>query len=82
MLICNLLILHWEVSTDKESMQIKKLIIDKFINRKDIQLLTLTLLILINDNWGFQMGYRPCGVYHQLYRQDHAWWQTKFVWGK
>ncbi len=28
------------------------------------------------------MGYRPCGVYHQSYRQDHAWWQTKFVWGK
>jgi branched-chain amino acid transport system permease protein len=28
------------------------------------------------------MGYRPCGVYHQQYRQDHAWWQTKFVWGK
>src|SRR4030067_3878607 len=28
------------------------------------------------------MGYRPCGVYHQYYRQDHAWWQTKFVWGK
>ena len=28
------------------------------------------------------MGYRPCGVYHQYYRQDHAWWQTRFVWGK
>lgn len=28
------------------------------------------------------MGYRPCGIYHQSYRQDHAWWQTKFVWGK
>jgi branched-chain amino acid transport system permease protein len=28
------------------------------------------------------MGYRPCGIYHQHYRQDHAWWQTKFVWGK
>ena len=28
------------------------------------------------------MGYRPCGVYHQHYRQDHAWWQTRFVWGK
>jgi branched-chain amino acid transport system permease protein len=28
------------------------------------------------------MGHRPCGVYHQHYRQDHAWWQTKFVWGK
>jgi len=28
------------------------------------------------------MGHRPCGVYHQNYRQEHAWWQTKFVWGK
>jgi branched-chain amino acid transport system permease protein len=28
------------------------------------------------------MSYRPCGVYHQYYGQDHAWWQTKFVWGK
>jgi len=28
------------------------------------------------------MSFRPCGVYHQHYRQDHAWWQTKFVWGK
>ncbi|MGQ9637041.1 MAG: branched-chain amino acid ABC transporter permease [Thermodesulfobacteriota bacterium] len=28
------------------------------------------------------MGYRPCGVYHQYYKEDHAWWQTKFVWGK
>jgi branched-chain amino acid transport system permease protein len=28
------------------------------------------------------MGHRPCGVYHQDYSQDHAWWQTKFVWGK
>jgi len=28
------------------------------------------------------MSFRPCGVYHQFYRQDHAWWQTKFVWGK
>ena len=28
------------------------------------------------------MSYRPCGVYHQHYRQDHSWWQTKFVWGK
>src|SRR5512136_130226 len=28
------------------------------------------------------MGYLPCGVYHQTYRQDHAWWQTRFVWGK
>ena len=30
----------------------------------------------------FHMGYRPCGIYHQSYRQDHAWWQTRFVWGK
>jgi branched-chain amino acid transport system permease protein len=28
------------------------------------------------------MGYRPCGIYHQYYSQDHAWWQTKFVRGK
>src|SRR5512136_1814277 len=28
------------------------------------------------------MGYRPCGIYHQYYRQDHGWWQTWFVWGK
>jgi branched-chain amino acid transport system permease protein len=28
------------------------------------------------------MGFRPCGIYHQYYHQDHAWWQTKFVWGK
>ena len=28
------------------------------------------------------MGFRPCGIYHQTYSQDHAWWQTKFVWGK
>ncbi len=21
----------------------------------------------------------PCGVYHQNYVQDHAWWQTKFI---
>ncbi len=28
------------------------------------------------------MGFRPCGNYHQHYSQDHAWWQTKFVWGK
>ncbi|MBF0496502.1 MAG: branched-chain amino acid ABC transporter permease [Deltaproteobacteria bacterium] len=27
-------------------------------------------------------AYLPCGVYHQQYREDHAWWQTKFVWGK
>jgi branched-chain amino acid transport system permease protein len=24
----------------------------------------------------------PCGVYHEDYTQDHAWWQTKFVKGK
>ena len=24
----------------------------------------------------------PCGVYHQNYSQDHAWWQTNFVRGK
>lgn len=24
----------------------------------------------------------PCGVYHQDYTQDHAWWQTKFIKGK
>ncbi|MBW2019556.1 MAG: branched-chain amino acid ABC transporter permease [Deltaproteobacteria bacterium] len=24
----------------------------------------------------------PCGVYHENYPQDHAWWQTKFVKGK
>ncbi|MFH2219620.1 MAG: branched-chain amino acid ABC transporter permease [Pseudomonadota bacterium] len=24
----------------------------------------------------------PCGVYHQNYAQDHAWWQTNFVRGK
>jgi len=23
--------------------------------------------------------YLPCGVYHEKYRQDHAWWQTTFV---
>jgi branched-chain amino acid transport system permease protein len=28
------------------------------------------------------MSHRPCGVYHESYRQDHAWWQTKFVRGK
>ena len=21
----------------------------------------------------------PCGVYHENYKQDHAWWQTKFI---
>jgi len=25
------------------------------------------------------MSYLPCGVYHEVYRQDHAFWQTKFV---
>jgi branched-chain amino acid transport system permease protein len=24
----------------------------------------------------------PCGEYHQNYREDHAWWQTKFIKGK
>lgn len=24
----------------------------------------------------------PSGVYHETYSQDHAWWQTKFVWGR
>jgi len=24
----------------------------------------------------------PCGVYHQNYDQDHAWWQTKLIRGK
>jgi branched-chain amino acid transport system permease protein len=24
----------------------------------------------------------PCGVYHQNYQQDHAWWQTRFIQGK
>jgi branched-chain amino acid transport system permease protein len=28
------------------------------------------------------MSYLPCGVYHEVYRQDHAFWQTKFVVGK
>ncbi len=22
----------------------------------------------------------PSGVYHENYKQDHAWWQTRFVW--
>lgn len=22
----------------------------------------------------------PCGKYHEAYAQDHAWWQTRFVW--
>jgi branched-chain amino acid transport system permease protein len=21
----------------------------------------------------------PCGVYHENYKQDHAWWQTRFI---
>ena len=28
------------------------------------------------------MGFLPCGVYHEKYSQQHAWWQTRFVWGK
>ena len=24
----------------------------------------------------------PCGEYHQSYREDHSWWQTKFIKGK
>jgi len=28
------------------------------------------------------MSWLPCGVYHENYKQDHRWWQTKFVWGK
>ncbi len=28
------------------------------------------------------MSWLPCGVYHEYYRQDHSWWQTKFVRGK
>jgi branched-chain amino acid transport system permease protein len=28
------------------------------------------------------MTFLPCGVYHQTYRQDHAFWQTNFVRGK
>ncbi len=28
------------------------------------------------------MSWLPCGVYHEHYKQDHAWWQTKFVKGK
>jgi len=24
----------------------------------------------------------PCGVYHQNYAEDHAWWQTRFIRGK
>ncbi|MDY0040008.1 MAG: branched-chain amino acid ABC transporter permease [Desulforhabdus sp.] len=25
------------------------------------------------------MPYLPCGVYHERYKKDHAWWQTTFV---
>lgn len=28
------------------------------------------------------MSWLPCGVYHEHYREDHAWWQTAFVKGK
>ncbi len=28
------------------------------------------------------MSYLPCGVYHEHYKEDHAWWQTNFVRGK
>lgn len=28
------------------------------------------------------MAYLPSGVYHEQYRQEHAWWQTAFVRGK
>jgi len=28
------------------------------------------------------MSWLPCGVYHEHYKQDHAWWQTTFVKGK
>ncbi len=28
------------------------------------------------------MSWLPCGVYHEQYKQDHAWWQTRFVRGK
>ena len=24
----------------------------------------------------------PCGVYHETYAQDHAWWQTNLIRGK
>lgn len=24
----------------------------------------------------------PSGIFHQRYQQDHAWWQTRFVWGR
>jgi branched-chain amino acid transport system permease protein len=28
------------------------------------------------------MGFLPCGVYHEKYSQEHAWWRTNFVRGK
>ncbi len=28
------------------------------------------------------MSWLPCGVYHEYYKQDHSWWQTRFVKGK
>ena len=28
------------------------------------------------------MGFLPCGVYHEKYSRQHAWWQTNFVRGK
>jgi branched-chain amino acid transport system permease protein len=28
------------------------------------------------------MSWLPCGVYHEHYKEDHAWWQTTFVKGK
>jgi branched-chain amino acid transport system permease protein len=28
------------------------------------------------------MGFLPCGIYHERYSQDQAWWQTGFVRGK
>ncbi len=28
------------------------------------------------------MSWLPCGVYHERYHQDHAWWRTAFVRGK
>jgi len=28
------------------------------------------------------MSYLPCGVYHEFYKQDQAWWRTRFVRGK
>ena len=24
----------------------------------------------------------PCGDYHESYREEHGWWQTKFIKGK